>query len=141
MRLLVMIYVFRYHLTKSFHINHAKAAIIRITAISSKIGQMGFANFTEAQIIKMKTINATSNGKAAKTRNHQCSRTIWVTVSSGCWPEKCHFLSLPKRNWFRPKRERPERQSSSCGTSAGAAFLLFWGLLLIVSPLQVYHGT
>src|SRR2546425_4580056 len=127
--------MFRYHLEKSLQINHPSVPRMRRTAMSSRKDHIGCANFTEPQNIKISNIIAPISGMAGTTRNHQCSRKVLMTVSSGCWPEKCHFLSLPKRSCCRPKRERPERQSSSYGIPVGAAFLSFaFVLLLIVSP-------
>src|SRR5207245_9872930 len=113
MRLLVTMYVFKYHLTKSFQINHIRAPKIATTTMISRKDHMGFGNLPDPQTIKMSNTSVITSGKADLTRNHQCSRTILTTVSSACWPAKCHFLSLPKRRCCTPKREHPERQSSS----------------------------
>src|SRR5205807_1320782 len=102
----------------------------------------GLAIFAEAYTIKISKSSAPKSGKADFARNHQCSRTTLLTTSSGCWPEKCHLLSLPKRICCTPKRERPERQSSSCGISGVLACLSCpFALLLIVSPRFVYHSN
>src|SRR5581483_6507652 len=60
------------------------------------------------------------NGRAGRTRNHQCLRTTRRTSSPGCCPEKCHCLLRPLRRFCKPKRLRPERQGSSGAVEAAA---------------------
>src|SRR5581483_8356811 len=66
------------------------------------------------------------NGRAGRTRNHQCLRTTRRTCSPGCCPEKYHCLLRPLRRFCKPKRLRPERQGSSGGVEA--VVLSYWAM-------------
>src|SRR5713226_3516883 len=72
--------------------------------------------------------------KAGFSRVIQCLRTTIFTVSSFPCPEKCHFLSWPRRKLCRPQRERPERQgSSSCGGATGLFLLSSLVILVLIT--------
>src|SRR6266516_4078906 len=116
-----------------------KKAIARIS--KKDHGDRELGKRTAAKKTRPRRRHEAINGRAGFTRNHQCLRITRRTSSSGCCPEKCHFLSRPRRKFCQPKkRGRPDRQRSSWVTVVPADFFSCT-LLLMFSPRYIYNSN